>query len=325
MEESKNTITCPRCGEIINVSEVLFDQVKEQLQKDFDARDAEKEEDYRQKLQDLESAKAELEKSKKSLGEEVENAVKVKLNAEKTILVQSLRKQIDEEKSEQFKTLQDELNEKSEQVKELDKIKAEKAKLIREKEELKTALEAELQETLNIELAKEKEKIKKTESEKSQTELQKRDKMIADLNKRLTEAQLKIDQGSNKLAGEVKEIELRDFLKATFHFDDINDVPSGITGADIIQVVKNNAGQESGMILYERKQTQAFNKDWISKDESLGKEKEAAIKKFAEREAHIFQAKQSMLNFWGRVEGIATDSLNREMKMLEGLEQKQIE
>ncbi len=60
-------------------------------------------------------------------------------------------------------------------------------------------------------------------------------------------------------------------------------------------------------------------------DESLGKEKEAALKKFAEREAHIFQAKQSMLNFWGRVEGIATDSLNRVMKMLEESEQKQIE
>jgi hypothetical protein len=53
-------------------------------------------------------------------------------------------------------------------------------------------------------------------------------------------------------------------------------------------------------------------------DNSLLKEKEDAIKKFAERESHIFQAKQSLLVFWGRVDGIATDSLSNEVRMLSG-------
>jgi hypothetical protein len=59
-------------------------------------------------------------------------------------------------------------------------------------------------------------------------------------------------------------------------------------------------------------------------DKALYKEKEESLKKFAEREAHIYQAKQSLISFWGRVDGIATDSLNQEMKLLEDASQKQL-
>jgi len=52
-------------------------------------------------------------------------------------------------------------------------------------------------------------------------------------------------------------------------------------------------------------------------DKSLEKEREDAIKKFAEREAHIFKAKQSVLNFAGRIEGIASESLTQEFRLLE--------
>jgi hypothetical protein len=52
-------------------------------------------------------------------------------------------------------------------------------------------------------------------------------------------------------------------------------------------------------------------------DRSLEKERDDAIKKFSERGAHIFKAKQSILSFWGRVEGIASDSLNQEIRVLE--------
>jgi len=51
-------------------------------------------------------------------------------------------------------------------------------------------------------------------------------------------------------------------------------------------------------------------------DKSLERERDDAMRKFAEREGHIFKAKQSVLNFAGRSEGIASDSLNQEIKML---------
>ena len=38
--ENENNISCPKCGSEINVSEILFHQVEEQLKKDFDAQKA---------------------------------------------------------------------------------------------------------------------------------------------------------------------------------------------------------------------------------------------------------------------------------------------
>lgn len=412
MTEKENIIKCPKCGAEIDVNTVLYNQLEEQIKKIYDKKALKKEKELEERLQEVELEKKEVEKEKNKLNELVEKQVQSKLKLERAKIEKTVREQIDEEKSEQLKSLENELKQKSEQVKELHKTKGELARVQREKDELKDKLEAEAEKKFNELLIQEKEKIKFSESEKNRTELQKRDKLIEDLNKRLEDAQTKLEQGSNKLSGEVKEIELRDFLKFTFPIDEINDVPSGVTGADVIQTVKNNLGQPSGIILYERKQTQSFGKDWISKlkddgrkvkadicvivtqampsdnkethfrdgvwvcraddikiittllrdglikqysalasqtdkgtkmemlydylrsndfqnhiigiidafkkmDKSLQKEKDDALKKFAEREAHIFQAKQSVLNFWGRVDGIAIDSLNKEMKLLD--------
>jgi hypothetical protein len=420
MGKETNTIKCPECGAEINVSDILFHQVQETLKKDFDEQNAKKDADYKKKLQDLKNAKEQLDKDKETAQQQVDAAVKAKLSTEKTKLEKTIRLQIDEEKSGQVSSLEAELKLKSDQVKELNKTKADNARLQREKDELRGTIEAEEAEKFNKQLTLEKEKIKSAETEKSKTELQKRDKLIDDLNTRLADAQTKLEQGSNKLSGEVKEIELRDFLKLTFPIDEVKDVPSGITGADVFHLVKNNLGQQSGVILYERKQTQTFGKDWISKlkedgrrvkadicvivtrtmpkeniethfndgvwvctfddikiittllrdglikqysalisqsdkgtkaemlydylrsndfqnhivgildafkkmDRALNKDKEDSLKKFAERDAHIFQAKQSIISFWGRVDGIATDSLNQEMKILENSTLKQIE
>ena len=52
-------------------------------------------------------------------------------------------------------------------------------------------------------------------------------------------------------------------------------------------------------------------------DKAVSKEKEDSVKRLAEREAHIYQAKHSILSFWGRIEGITTNGLDQQMKMLD--------
>jgi len=419
MEKESTIISCPECGAEINVNEALYHQLEDQIKKDYDKKSVKKDKELQLKMQEVEAEKKLIEGEKEKLSELVDKQVKAKVKVEKTKLEKSIREKIDEEKSEQVNGLEKELQEKSEQLKELNKTKADLARLKREKDELKDTIIAEEEKKFNTLLTQEKEKIKNSETEKSKTELQKRDKLIEDLNKRLEDAQTKLEQGSNKLSGEVKEIELRDFLRLVFPIDDVNDVPSGVTGADVWQVVKNSVGQPSGTILYERKQTQSFGKDWIAKlkedgrrvkadicvivtrtmpsdnnethfrdgvwictfddikiittllrdglikqytaltsqsgkgtkmemlydylrsndfqnnivgildafkkmDKALYKDKEEALKRFAEREAHIYQAKQSLISFWGRVDGIATDSLNQEMKLLDDTSQKQL-
>ncbi len=415
MEKTTNTVSCPNCGAEINVSDMLYHQIQEQLKKDFEAKDK----DYQKKLKELQTDRAQVEREKETMQQQVDSAVKTKLNSEKPKLEKNIRQQIEEEKSGQVKLLEDEVKAKSEQLKDFNKTKADNARLQREKEELAGKIKAEEEEKFGKLLASEREKIKSAESEKNKTEMQKLQKMVDDQKKQLEEAQKKLEAGSNKLSGEVKEIELRDFLRATFPIDEIKDVPSGVTGADVCHIVRNNVGQPSGVILYERKQTQAFGKEWISKlkedgrrvkadicvivtrtmpkeneethfndgvwvctfddikiiitllrdglikqysalasqtdkgtkaemlydylrsndfknhivgildafkkmDRALNKDKEDVLKKFAEREAHIFQAKQSIISFWGRVDGIASDSLSQEMQMLENSTQPKL-
>lgn len=419
MEPEVSTVKCPECGALINVSDVLFHQVQEQLKKDFEAQIAKKEKDFKAKELKLQEEKELLSKAQEGLQTQIDAGVKQKLSVEKTLLEKSLRKLIDEEKSEQVKSLEAELNQKSEQLKELNKTKADLARLHREKEELKGQIEAEAEKRFTDLLAQEREKIKTTEAERSKLEVQKRDKLITDLQKQLEDTQNRLEQGSNKLTGEVTEIELREFLRQAYPIDDIQDVPSGVKGADVFQIVKNNVGTHSGAILYERKQTLNFTESWVSKlkqdgrtakadvlvlvtrampkdndethlregvwvctfddlpllttllrdglikqsaalvsqqnkgdkmtmlydyllsndfknhilgildsfkkmDRAVAKEKEDMIKRLAEREAHIWQAKQSIMSFWGRVEGIASDGLNQQMKAFDEPD-KQIE
>ena len=54
-------------------------------------------------------------------------------------------------------------------------------------------------------------------------------------------------------------------LRATFPFDMISEVGKGVRGADCIQTVRNNFGQECGKIIFESKRTKNFANDWIEK------------------------------------------------------------
>ena len=47
--------------------------------------------------------------------------------------------------------------------------------------------------------------------------------------------------------------------------DDIQPVPKGKRGADVIQIVKNNLGQPCGTIIWESKRTKNWSDGWINK------------------------------------------------------------
>lgn len=92
-----------------------------------------------------------------------------------------------------------------------------------------------------------------------------KEKLINDLKKSLEDAQLKANQGSQQLQGEVLELDLEDFLHTAFPHDEINPVGKGVRGADISQVVRTNLGTTCGVILWESKRTKAWVDDWASK------------------------------------------------------------
>ena len=90
-------------------------------------------------------------------------------------------------------------------------------------------------------------------------------KQIADAQKANAELQRKLEQGSQQLQGEVLELELEDFLKSAFPFDEVSPVPKGMHGADVLQTVTTRAGAPCGRIIWETKNTRNWANSWVQK------------------------------------------------------------
>src|ERR687895_681420 len=77
--------------------------------------------------------------------------------------------------------------------------------------------------------------------------------------------QRKLEQGSQQLQGEAFELSLEALLKSAFPLDEILPVPKGVNGADLVQRVRSPSGLLCGTILWEAKQTKAWQPAWLRK------------------------------------------------------------
>jgi hypothetical protein len=273
----KNQIHCPKCGEPIDVNEVLKHQLEEQLRSEYNKKLAENREELEKKQEVFEKARDAFEQEKREQRERFNTELEAKLKVESKDIEAKLKAKIADEQSEQFSVLQKELEEKSEQVKELFKTKAEISKLQREKDELKLSVEAELEQKLNQTLIEEKEKIRKTEEERNSMKLLELQKQLEDQKKLTEEMKRKQEQGSMQLQGEVQELAIEDFLRNTFRHDSIDEVGKGANGADCLQTVNTLAKQNCGTIYYESKRAKDFKPAWIEKFKEDMREKGADI------------------------------------------------
>lgn len=123
-----------------------------------------------------------------------------------------------------------------------------------EKIELERELENKIKTKLKIE-AEEAQRLKLLEKEK----------VIQDQKDKLVEMQRKLEQGSQQIQGEVFELDVENKLKIKYPQDNILEVPKGVKGADIIQVVKNEMLQQCGKIIIEVKNVKVFTKKFVDK------------------------------------------------------------
>lgn len=270
-------IQCPHCGGDIDVNDLLYHQVEEELTRKFRQKLADEQQRYRQQFEELESEKAALEAQKRAHEQAVAEAVRVAISEEKKRLQQQLRTSMEEEQAERFALLQSELNEKSERLRELNKLAAEMERLKREKEEMRDRIEAESQKKLTTMLGEERQKIRKSEEEKSLLRISEREQVIEQLRQQLTEAQRKAEQGSMQIQGEAQELVIEEFLTSTFPLDSVEEVKKGAHGADCLQIVNTRTRSNCGSIYYESKRAKNFSPAWIEKFKHDIREKGADI------------------------------------------------
>lgn len=258
-------IKCPNCAHVFPMEEAMAEDYKKELREKAAAYARQKDEEYQRKLQVFESEKQQQLK-----------AFEAKLNEEKTKLKDSLEENLRKSISADFET-------KLQMLEGNAKDNAEKLKLAREKElkflrreeslkvkeeEMELAFQRKMQEQRN-ELV---EQIRKQEAEKNsikdtehQLRLKELEKQLDDQKKLAEEMKRKAEQGSMQLQGEVQELILEELLRVNYPFDLIEEVGKGVRGADCVQVVRNQFGQECGKIIYESKRTKDFGGDWIEK------------------------------------------------------------
>lgn len=258
-------IKCPNCSHVFPMEEAMAEDYKKELREKAAAYARQKDEEYQRKLQVFEADKQQQHKVFEARLVEEKNKLKGDLE-------ENLRKSIASDYENKLQMLEGSAKDNAEKLrlareKELQFLKREESLLLKE-QELELSMQRKMQEQRN-ELV---EQIRKQEAEKNsikdtehQLRLKELEKQLDDQKKLAEEMKRKAEQGSMQLQGEVQELILEELLRSNFPFDVIEEVGKGVRGADCVQVVRNQFGQECGKIIYESKRTKDFGGDWIEK------------------------------------------------------------
>ncbi len=262
---NETKITCPNCGQEIDVNSVISHNLEEEFKKKYNAKWVEEKKKYQDEVDKLEKQKQEIEILKQNQDALVAEKLALAVKSEKEKFEKQIKSQLQEEQSERIALIEKELQEKSEQVKELNRAKAEIEQIKREKAEMKEAIEAESAKLLNEKINEEKEKIRKAEHDKNEMVVAELQKQLDDQKRLTEEMKRKQEQGSMQLQGEVQELAIEEWLTSNFPLDTIDEIKKGDRGADCVQIVHTRTTQNCGTIYYESKRTKNFEPKWLEK------------------------------------------------------------
>ncbi len=236
-------ITCPNCKHQFEPEAAIAQSVEERVRREFN-----------QKWVELTRKQ---EEEKKILEQQLRTDLSTKLRADYEV---------------QMKLLEDANRTNEAKLTEARNREMEFLKKAQELQTREQELELELQRKMLDERNKLSEVIKKEEEEKNklretefQMKLLEKEKQLDAQRKLVEEMKRKAEQGSMQLQGEVQELALEELLRDSFPFDVVSEVGKGVRGADCIQMVRNNFGNECGKIIFESKRTKDFSQEWIEK------------------------------------------------------------
>lgn len=109
------------------------------------------------------------------------------------------------------------------------------------------------------------EQTRKQEADVFELKLREKEKQIEQLQKTAEQLRTQSQQGSMQVQGDAAETALKETLATAFPMDLVSDVQTGISGADLVQKVNAHTGRTIGIILWESKQTKAFQDSWLAK------------------------------------------------------------
>ncbi len=258
---TKTTIKCPNCNTDIDVNDILYHQLEDELKQ----KNIAKQKELQKAFDELKAKEESIKEQKEKFNQELKLATKEQVKLEKQKLQAEIKKELQEEQKESIALLEKELDEKSNQVKELNKSKAQIQKLKREKEEMESKIKADAELSLNRQLKIEKEKIQKEFDEKNELKLREKDEQLQQIKRQLEDTKRKAEQSSMQVQGEAHELVIESWLVSQFPFDNIDEVKKGAFGADCVQTIHTRELQNCGKICYESKNAKSWSGEWVNK------------------------------------------------------------
>lgn len=240
-------IKCPNCGHEFEPTE----SIREEIQNELRSKMTEWQKQQQQKFE------AQILEEKRKTQKETEELI---------------RKSVASDFENKLHLLEQNNKENEEKLRQ---AREQQLEFLKKEQELKNK-EAELELSVQKKLQEEREKlageIRKLEEQRIvaketeyQLKLKEMEEKLEAQRKLAEEMKRKAEQGSMQAQGEVQELLLEELLRTAFPFDVIEEVGKGVRGADCIQTVRNNFGQECGRIIFESKRTKDFSADWIEK------------------------------------------------------------
>lgn len=291
-------LTCPNCGHTIPLTEALTTQLSGQLEArlrdEYEARiqatRAEAEAAQRLQLDTLakqledqtrhaREAEArelklkrralELEEQTRTLAErtrlEVEEKLRAETEAKTKIMIAQTEVRARQEAALELDQLKGQLAEQQTKTQAAQKRELELARQTAELQQKQQELDLELERRLASARVEEEKRLRALIGEEQSLKLAERDKQIDDMKKVIDDLKRKSEQGSQEAQGEVLELDIQAALTQQFPHDAIAPVPKGVSGADLIQDVKNGQGQACGRIVWETKNTKHWSASWPAK------------------------------------------------------------
>ena len=240
-------IKCPNCGHEFEPT----DSIREEVQRELRSKMSEWQKQQQQKFE------LQLLEEKKKTQQETE---------------EHIRKSVAGDFETKLRMLERNNKENEEKLKEARQQQVEFLKKEQELKNKEAELELSVQKLLQSEREKLSDEIRKLEEQRIQAKETEFNLRLKEMEEKL-EAQRKLaeemrrraEQGSMQSQGESQELLLEELLRSNFPFDVVTEVGKGVRGADCIQTVRNNLGQECGRIIFESKRRQNFSNDWIEK------------------------------------------------------------
>lgn len=251
---SEQIISCPECSAEIPLNTVLTEKIQAELRKEMNA--------------ELQEKKAELAKKEADFAkqeEDLQKTIEARIAKEREEIAKQAKDEAAKTLDLQLKDLQKANEEKDQELKNMKEAELELRKQKREVEAREKNMQLELERKLDTEREKIALDAKKAAAEESRLKIAEKDKQMEQLKKALEDAKRKSEQGSMQIQGDVQEDDLKIQLQNLFPVDTVEDVPTGIKGADLVQRVRTELGREAGMILWESKNTKAWSAGWIKK------------------------------------------------------------